>query len=94
VKGETPTLLCPLELTILNHWTTHVTITTPTYQTSLCRREITGKYAIKIEIKHGQTWKFYSTDGVSGRHKVVSQILRLILGIGFNGLSLLARFIP
>jgi hypothetical protein len=35
----------------------------------------------------------YSTDGTSGRHKMVSQILHLIPCVGFHGLGLLARFV-
>jgi hypothetical protein len=51
------TLLGLLERANLNHWTTHVCITTAIYipETRLCQREITGKYAIKTVIKHAQT---------------------------------------
>jgi hypothetical protein len=36
-------------------------------------------------------FSFYSTDGTSGRHKMVSQILHLILCIDFHGLGLLHK---
>jgi hypothetical protein len=35
--------------------------------------------------------QFYFTDGTSGRHKMVSQILNLILCTGFHGLGLLHK---
>jgi hypothetical protein len=38
-------------------------------------------------------FNFYSTDGVSGRLVMVSQIPHLILCTGFHGLGLLARFV-
>jgi hypothetical protein len=40
-----------------------------------------------------QSWvfSFYSTDGARGRHKMVSEILRLILCIGFLGFGLLHK---
>jgi hypothetical protein len=37
--------------------------------------------------------RFYSTDSVSGRHCMFSQILHLTVCIGAHGLGLLARFV-
>jgi hypothetical protein len=43
----------------ISHWTSHVRFTTAVYlpETRLLRREIAGKYAIKIVIKHAHSWK-------------------------------------
>jgi hypothetical protein len=57
--GEAPTLLDPLERSNLNHWTTPVRFTKATYlpETRLIRKEITGKYSIKIMIEDAHSWK-------------------------------------
>jgi hypothetical protein len=55
---ETPTLLGDLERANLNHWKTHVSIlvitATNTPDPRLSRREVTGKHAINIVMKHAQ----------------------------------------
>jgi hypothetical protein len=54
VRRKTTILLDSLEKANLNHWTAHVGITTAIKipETKICQREITGKYPIKIVIKH------------------------------------------
>jgi hypothetical protein len=49
--------LSPLERAYTIFWTIHGSITTAVQipETRLCRREIMGKYAIKIAIKQTQT---------------------------------------
>jgi hypothetical protein len=38
-------------------------------------------------------FRFYTTDGASGKHNMLSYILHLILCIGVYELALLARFV-
>jgi hypothetical protein len=54
VRGETPTLLGPIERANVNQWTAPVkfTIAMKLSETRIIRREIRGKYEIKIVIKH------------------------------------------
>jgi hypothetical protein len=44
------TLAGPLQGANVNHWAIDFSITAA--ETRLCRREVTGKYAMKIVIKH------------------------------------------
>jgi hypothetical protein len=57
-EGETPTLYGPLEKANLNHWATPVRFTTTIHlpETRLIQREVTGKYAMKIVLKHAHSW--------------------------------------
>jgi hypothetical protein len=50
---ETSIVYGPIETANLKHWPTHPSITAAIYipETRLCRREITGKYEMKIVIK-------------------------------------------
>jgi hypothetical protein len=64
MRGEAPTL-APLERANLNDRTTHFRFTTGISipETRLCRREITGKYAIKIVIKQAHSWNVDREEG-------------------------------
>lgn len=42
---------------------------------------------------YSRMFSIYSIDGASGRHKMVSQIIHLILSTGFHGHGVLAQFI-
>jgi hypothetical protein len=67
VRGETATLLGPLERTNLNHWTVHVSITTAMLmpETGICGREITSTIYIAyypvIFLRHSPVSDIYIT---------------------------------
>jgi hypothetical protein len=51
------------EKTNLNHWTVILATPIQTPETRIRRRELTGKYAVKIMIKHTQMWNYDRNGG-------------------------------
>jgi hypothetical protein len=49
---------------------------------------VIGFYKVLVRV-----FSFYSTDGACGKYKIVSQILHLILRIGFHRHGLLASIV-
>jgi hypothetical protein len=68
-----------LERANLNHWTTAVILTTAieTSERRLRRMEITRKYAVKIVMKHTQSWKYDTNESENICH-ISSMIYEIV----------------
>jgi hypothetical protein len=54
--------------------------------------DVTDSSCVSIKFQ-SRVFRFYFTDGASGRHSMFSQIFQIILCIGVQGLGLLASFV-